>query len=530
MSVKKQETKNNSMKKLFLLIFIISFSIKGQDLTVSSGGSLIITKSDFISISGNFTNNGSVTLDSGSDEFSSILVGGSSTGAIKYHRYVNEAGSNEWDLIGAPVSNLSINSFANENNSTLAINKSTYAIGVYDNATDTWTNYTTSTAAGAGNFNIGQGYQMASISGAPMVFTGGIKTSDQTVPIQNNDAANSGTGRRWNLVANPFPSYLNGNNDADALNNFLTVNTSKLDDAYEAIYGYNANGTGYTIYNHIYNSNTAVYIAPGQAFFIAAANTNSDTVSFTKAMQTATGDDDFIKHKAIITNYEMVLKLYHESTELGATKFYFEQGLNLSLDPGYDAGAFNQAAPITSRLAEQDQGVGFAINAVAIDNMYNISIPIVINQPQDQTFKVVLANSNIPEDINVYLEDVQNNTITLLEERDFELSAQNELNEVGRFFVHLTTKTLSNKRTISNPFINVFKANEQNFITIEGLTSKVTETSVRLYNILGIEVRFKTLKNTTNTQKISTKYLAQGMYIVKVKSGRKVLTKKLIIE
>ena len=518
------------MKKLFILIFVISFSINGQDLTVSNGGLLSIPKSDFISISGNFTNHGSVTLNSGSDEFSSILVGGSSTGAIMYHRYVNEVGSNEWDLIGAPVSNLSINSFTDDNNSTLATSESTYAIGVYNNATDTWTNYTTSTAVNAGSFNAGQGYQMATIDGASMVFTGNIATSDQTVPIQNNDAANSGAGRRWNLVANPFPSYLNGNNDADALNNFLTVNTSKLDDAYEAIYGYNANGTGYTIYNHIYNSNTAVYIAPGQAFFIAATDTNSDTVSFTKAMQTASGDDDFIQHKAITTNYEMSLKLYQESKELGDTKFYFEQGLTLDLDPGYDAGAFDQAAVITSRLVRQDQGVGFAINAVAIENMYNISIPLVINQPQDQTFKVVLANSNIPEDINVYLEDSQNNTMTLLQEQDFKLSAQNELSEVGRFFVHLTTKTLSNNRTISNPFINVFKAKGQNFITIEGLTLKGAETSVRLYNILGIEVCFKILKNTTNTQKISTKYLAQGIYIVKVKSGRKVLTKKLIIE
>ena len=43
---------------------------------------------------------------------------------------------------------------------TLATNGVQYAVGEYDNSNNTWTNYTTGTGVGgAGNFDIGKGYQ-----------------------------------------------------------------------------------------------------------------------------------------------------------------------------------------------------------------------------------------------------------------------------------------------------------------------------------------------------------------------------------
>ena len=63
-----------------------------SNLTIDSGGSLTVAKNSDLTLSGNFTNNGTMTLNSESDEFSSIIVGGSSTGDIVYNRYVNTVG------------------------------------------------------------------------------------------------------------------------------------------------------------------------------------------------------------------------------------------------------------------------------------------------------------------------------------------------------------------------------------------------------------------------------------------------------
>jgi len=512
------------MRNLFIIFLLLSISVKGQDLTIKSGINIIVKKTSYIKVPGNFSNtaNGTVTLNSDSDEFSSIIVGGTATGNIIYNRYVNIVGAGEWDLIGSPVSGLTINSFITETNNAAAIatNGSLYAVGSYDNTSDTWTN---ATAATAGNLNLGQGYQMATLGGATLAFTGTIATGNQTVAIQNNNAANSGAGRRWNLVSNPYPSYINGNGNADATHNFITVNTLKLDDSFEAIYGYNADGTGYTIYNQI--SNTPLYVAPGQAFFIAADNTTEDTVLFTPAMQTVMGGDDFIAGKTATISYEAVLKLYHDTTEIAETKFYFEEGLTLGLDPGYDAGAFNQAAAITSRLLEGDQGINLSINAMDVAHMNSVTIPIIINQQEGQTFKVSIANNSLSEEVNIYLEDTLNGTITLLQEKEFELTAQNALSGAGRFYIHLTTNALSNEDSLNKTLVNIYKGKGNNFVTIAGLRSEAT---IKLYSILGKEVRVKTL--TTSTETLSTNGLSSGIYIIQLKSNNQLLTKKIQID
>ena len=517
------------MKKLILLLCFVSFLTKAQNITVALGKSFTVEKTGSVTMSGNFSNSGAFTLNSDSDEFSSIIIGGSVSGNITYNRYVNPVGTNEWDLIGSPVDGLSISAFASTNSSTLATNGSAYAIGEYNNVTDTWTNYTTSTIGSSGNFDIGKGYQMGSIGSGSgiLVFTGSPASTNQTQSIINNDAANSGTGRRWNLVANPFPSYIQGNANAHATNNFLTVNSDKLDDSYEAIYGYDADGTGYTIYNNI---SGALLLSPGQGFMIASDNTNSDNISFTTDMRTIVGGDDFItSSRAMQDSYELILKLYDGDTEIDNTRFYFKEGLNLGLDPGYDAGHFNQSASLMSRLVDEDKGVGFAVNAMGLESINDVVIPLVVNRESGNGFKISIHTNGIYESTNIYLEDNQLGTMTLLNEQDFELTPQDNLNGAGRFFVHLTSTSLSIEDDIETHLLNVYKSDINNFITVEGTANQSNQINLRLYNILGKEVVSKTLANNINTQTISTQGLATGIYVIKLKSGNTVLTKKLII-
>jgi len=520
------------MKKLILLITMVSFTLQAQNLTVSSGTSFTVDKTGSVTITGNFSNSGTFTLNSDADEFSSIIVSGSSTGNIDYNRYVNAVGTDEWDLIGSPLDAVSISTFVTANTTgtaTLATNGSAYAVGEYDNATDTWTNYTTSTVGAAGNFDIGKGYQMASVDGGTGIlkFTGTVASTTQTQAIINNDAANSNAGRRWNLIANPFPSYVQGNSNADGSNNFLTVNADKLDDSFEAVYGYDADGTGYTIYN---NSSGALRLAPGQAFMVASDDTSSDNLSFTTAMRTAVGGDDLIVGDVLEDSFELILKLYEGDTEIDYTRFYFKDGLTLGLDPGYDAGHFNEEASLMSRLLEEDEGVGFAINAMGLENVNNVVVPIVIYREAGTDFRIGIDTFGIYAGTNVYLEDNVQGTMTLLNEGDFELNPESILSEAGRFFIHLTEDTFSNEDEVETNLLNVFKADYNNFITIEGLAMQSGNTNVKLYGLLGREILSTSLNNLTNTQIISTETIATGVYVIKLQSGNRVLTKKLIIK
>jgi hypothetical protein len=493
-----------------------------NNITVDSGGSLTIAKNSDFTISGNFTNNGTVTLNSDADEFASIIVGGTSSGDIIYNRYVNTQGTDEWDLIGAPVDGLSISSFVTANSSPLAASGSTYAVGVYDNSDGSWTNYTSSTVGAAGNFDIGKGYQMATASGATMAFTGTIATTDQTQSIINN--AGSG-GSRWNLVANPYPSYLNANTSAHATNNFLSVNSGVIDNSYLAVYGYDADGTGYTIYN---NTSSATHIAPGQAFFVAAASSSSASLSFTEAMQTTTGGDDFIVGLSANTSSTFYLKLYEDQDFIADTRFYFDSNLTLGLDPGYDAGSLSQSTTIGSRLVEEDQGITIGINAMGIDSLEEVTIPLVINRAAGVAFRVSLEGATIPQGTKVYLEDTQQATFTDLRAGDFTLNPQSELSGMGRFYLRLGSIALSvDELEASN--ISVYKQKAEKHITIEGLDN-VTKASVKLYNLLGQELLRQDLEANIPTQKISTAGITTGVYVVKLSVNGKKITKKVIVD
>ena len=512
----------------------ISTDISITDLTVKANGVLDIEATGSLALSGNFSNSGTVTMNSNSDEFSAIKVDGLTSGNITYNRFVNIAATNEWDLIGSPVDGLSISSFVSTNTSgtaTLATNGSAYAVGYYDNSVDTWTNYTTGTVGDAGNFDIGKGYQMGTVSGGTQIlaFTGTISSSDESQSVINNNAANSGSGRRWNLVANPYPSYINANDDADNTNNFLTSNASKIDTNFFAIYGWDADGSGYTARGHDYNSNSAVYFAPGQAFFIASDDTSGENITFTEAMQTVSpaSGDDFISGDPIEPT-EIFLRLYNYDEFIEDAHIKFQDNMTLGLDPGYDLGDYFQGSAISSRLVENDEGINFAHQQLPVGAMENAVIPLIINQSAGQEFRVNLHTVTIP-DPNVYLEDVEMGTFTNLYEGDFVLIPTSDLEGAGRFFIHMSADTMSNEE-VSTSMLNAYKEIDASYITIEGLATQSNETKVSLYNILGREVLSTTLNNNMNTQTISTVGLSSGIYVIELESGTDRLTKKLLIQ
>ncbi len=512
------------MKKLILLVSLLSFSMHSQNVTVNSGRSFTIQSTSSLTVGANFTNtSGTVTLHSDSDEFSSLMVRGAASGDITYNRYVNIVGPGEWDLVGAPVSGMAFSSLITDAN--IATNGSgVYAVGAYDNTLDTWTNATNATT---GDLALGQGYQMATTSGGTLSFTGAIANGDQSVIINNNNAANSGSGRRWNLIANPFASYLNANSNADGTNNFLTANAAAIDDNFEAIYGWKADGTGYEIYN---NTTAATYIAPGQGFFVAAAGSGENkTISFTQAMQTVTGADDFVAARSS-ASYELVLDMHGDAVKVADTKFYFKEGLTLGLDPGYDAGAFNQSSGLSSRLVEQDNVIGMGINAMPTDAMSNVIVPLAINQEANIALEIQIANSTIPEDINVYIEDTVENTFTLLTNESFELLTQTTLSGAGRFYLHFTTGVLSIDTVSSSSLVSAYKGKGNAYISLEGLQQFSQPTKLTLYNVLGMKILSKTIKNASQKELLSTLGVKKGVYILKVQAENIVFTKKLAIE
>ena len=472
--------------------------------------------------------NGTIFMDSNKTEFSSFISAQSVNTPISYNRWVNSVsnGSTGWDLVGSPASGVTINSISGD--SDLATNGSsptTYALGSFSNTDLSWSNVNSDDTSGT--LTSGQGYQMATTSGGTITFNGSVLTTTQTVSITNNNPNDNGdsnlTGSRWNLIANPFPSYINANSNANA-NNFLSDNAAVINDSYEALYGYNADG-GYTVINN--TTSSATYIAPGQGFFVASV-VGGGTITFDANTRTTTGGDDFVPNRMANTSQEFYLRLYEDDNLIEDNKFYFDNGLTLGLDPGYDAGAFDQNMDIMSRLSEDDQGVGFSINAMGLNSLEtNTVIPLVFNRTAGVEFSVSFEDASIPEGVGIYLQDTLLETLTDLRAEDFTLTPGSDLSDMGRFYVVIGNTSLGGN-DLEASYISIYKAASEDHITIEGLLN-VEKANVQLFNIIGQEVLNTTLQSNQSIQSISTAGLTTGVYIIKLQADSSVISKKLII-
>ena len=490
-----------------------------------------------------FTNTGTVDLASTSQAFASLMFNGTYSGNVnnmQYSRFVegHDSGNGAWDLIGPPLNGMGIATFISSN-ADLADNPSNddFGIGPFSN-TSGWSTYATSDVD-FDNFSVGTGYQMATTSGSNVEFKGTVATSNVNVTIVSNetDPWGSGNPNRFNLVANPYPAYINANSNAGS-DNVITQNLSALHEGvHQAIWYWDgAANSGTGAYSTITNATATKYVAPGQAFMVGAKGDTGDsnTFTFTAAMQNSSGSgDDFYAGDIMDEDRGELFITLQQQNKIKETEIYFIDEGSDGIDSSYDGALIDLADStfqIFSRiLNEEDNGTKISVNALSYSEMWDKVIPIGINALGGEEMTIGISHRTTPADLNIYLEDAQQATMTNLLDGDYVLTPTSDLSGVGRFFIHMTADTMSNE-DVSTSMLNAYKEIDASYITIEGLATQTNETNVSLYNILGREVLSTTLNNNMNTQTISTVGLSTGIYVIELESGTDRLTKKLLIQ
>ncbi|MFK7781529.1 hypothetical protein, partial [Psychroserpens sp.] len=207
-------------------------AIFDSDLTVNT---LIVNPGASASVNAGtmLTVNNGVTLESNSTSYSSLIQDGTVVGAMTYERHVNINGSGTTgsnDLVSAPLTGQPFNALATANPNILN-NGTLYLFGPFEKNTGQFVTW-----AGTDTFTLdaGVGYRAATSDNSTVTFTGTAENGTVT-----NNIVNQGTNNEeWNLVGNPYPSYLN-------VQQFLLgdagsglVNIQLFDPPTAAIYGY----------------------------------------------------------------------------------------------------------------------------------------------------------------------------------------------------------------------------------------------------------------------------------------------------
>ncbi|WP_405575899.1 LamG-like jellyroll fold domain-containing protein [Winogradskyella sp. Asnod2-B02-A] len=469
-----------------------------------------------------------ITLNSTSTSYSSLLIGasGNVSGTINYNRFVNSNSLGN-DLISSPLSGETWSDFLSpENATTLLDNGGTpaiYAFAPFDKTTGDYENYDVNTTA---ILSSGSGYRVATDTGETLMFSGTMPT-DVSVNIMNTPA----TFAQWNLVGNPYPSYINVH---AFLNHEVDAGISNLDlftNASAAIYGYNANTENkWTIYN-LANTTVSTVIAPGQGFFVTADATYESVynLEFTTAMQTIGTSDDFIAGRNAVLELMYLTIDLSSNTNTYSTDVYFNANASEGLDKGYDADLWGSVVPefsIYSHLVQDNTGKPVALQALNTTNLSDVSISLGVHTNQGEQITFSISETTLPATVNVFLDDVLTNTSTLLNNSDYTITPSTDLSGTGRFFLRTTEEALS---VADNNFdaINIFYEKRTKDVLINGRIQN--NTVVEVYDMQGRKVLSKSLDAAVLENRIHVTSLNDGVYVVNLKNSSKQKTQKIII-
>lgn len=506
------------------------------DLNIHSGANLIVSTGATLNIDGD------LNMYSESDSYSGLILKGTIavSGTSKYHRYTNSE-LNGNDLIAPPLSGQSWTSFLtndnNYNSDVLLSNgeaqpNTTYLFGPFEKGnTDDYLlyNYNTSTTLSSGTgYRVGTNTSLDEGLGEALIFAGSIVTGSITAPIENDF---TGDFPEWNLIGNPYPSYIDVNTFLNHIGSASGVsNLSLLDEDTAAIYGYDANntdgsGSNWTITNLV---DGPTLIAPGQGFFVSS-NSSSADLEFTPNMQTVGNSDDFIIGRTSSDVNFIKIRLSTASDSCLASVF-FHDSASLGLDRGFDASVFGGNVPefaLYSHLVEDNEGVPMAVQTVNSSNLSDVIIPLGVNVNQGAQLTFSIADMSLPASVNVYLDDMVANTSTLLINNDYVMLPTAATSETGRFFLRISEDALS---TTGNNLhtLNIFVLNSSKELIVSGRLQE--NTQLDLYDIQGRKVLATELNSSIIENRINIASLSGGIYIVNLQYETGQKSKKVVIK
>ena len=413
--------------------------------------------------------------------------------------YSRNLPTTNWYLVGAPVSGetqqdiIANHTFATGSGANLGI-------GLYtNNAVDPWTYANLSST---GSVVPGYGFSVKLAAPGDVSITGNLITTNYGLPVS------TGSRNNFNLLGNPYTCYFNSTGLASD-NSVISNSTFWF-----------WNGTQYVTHN---NANP-IEIAPAQGFFIEA-NANDNVIFFTNK-QSHQGTETFMK-EAPKPSFKLLLQS-EENTS--STQVFYIDGKTTGHDNGYDSKMFGGTTydfAVFTELISDNNGEKLAIQTLPNNDFENMVIPVGVISKANKTLTFSVESLNIPESINVFLEDKINNRFIDLSNENYKITLAEEVNGVGKFYIHTkSAKSLSAETNLNPDNISVFKTDNSN-LRVTGLPEG--NTKLTIFNMLGKKVKQVSF-NSTGVKNISLPKLASGVYLVNIKANNSKVNKKIILE
>jgi hypothetical protein len=427
------------------------------------------------------------------------------------------------DIIAPPVSNENIDHFLSNNLNSILNNGTFFAINPFNNGGFGWGDSFIITSES--DLIPGNGYAMATPpnNSQTVRFTGNIETGNVNTLLSKSQTA-------WNVVGNPYTSYLN-------VNDFLQTNAASIADEYMAVIGQRntEDGALYEYYNLASAYVDNVNIAPGQGFYVAAKNNNA-IVNFTPTMRTLHSNNNASETatpSSETNKYKLRLNLI-KGNEVRYTQFYFFNNNNNSsegFDTGYDANIYDQDNNfnIYSNLLANSNNEKLAIQTLPLNNVEESIIPIGLEAQAGDQLTFSINNIDLPPNTIVWLEDRDSsNWNELTNSSTFTLNVTETISGSGRFYLHFENDTVlsSNEFELNNISIKSIFNTEQILITGDLLET----TQVNIYDVNGRLILKTSVDNFASTNRIDVTHINKGVYIIELKNTYQTVSQQVLIQ
>jgi len=452
-----------------------------------------------------------ITVESGA----SFIAQGTVTGTLTYERTLT---TSDWYLVSSPVVGQDEDDFVTSNNlqeSSTQVGR--FALGTYNTANDEWDYYEGDT--GSATLTSGIGYTVnLEASAGDLVYSGTMLTDDLT-PINLNIA-----GGGFNLVGNPYPSYL----DSNALLT-LSGNSDSLDEQTIWVWDQSANGGAGAYIAKIAVENFQV--APGQGFFVKSDGV-AGTLTINEAFQSHQTTDTFLRSSN--TRPEIHLTATNGTGEMN-TKIYYIEGTTTGFDNGFDGSVFGGSGSdgfnVYTKEVTHDTGNDLAIQSLPPNDYENMVIPIGLNASAGSEITFQLETVDFPSELKIYLEDTLNNTFTQLNETgaSYQVTMSSDVNGAGRFYLHTTTSSLSNGGIDVLSDVSLYVNNNTKQLVIQGLEID-EKAQISIYDLTGKLVFSEETIIQQGNNMISINRIASSIYVVQLQTEKGKLDKKIVVE
>ncbi len=373
-------------------------------------------------------------------------------------------------------------------------------------------------------FNVLKGYISASTTGSAS-FSGTLNTGSQSITVTRSSTNTSKPG--FNLIGNPYPSYLNANN---AINNATKMDKTiwyrtKVGSVYyfESVNTTTGEGTN----NSGAGAVTGI-IPPMQAFWVRVSpNYTSETLTFDNTMRSHASGSNPLKVRSLSNTTQQVLRLQvSNGTNNDETIIYTDLNAQNGFDE-YDSRKMSNTNPLIPEIyttAGIEQLVINGLNSITPDQ--EILLGFVPGSATTFSLKATQV-SNFEPGTQILLKDYATGAMQdITDGLAYNFSPDNSVPAASRFALVFRSPSISTGvNTAADSGIRV-SVNGNNQISVNYTGDLKGDSYVGVYNTIGQKLAVKQLNKSVT---VIDNPLVSGVYFVTVSSKGSSVTQKVVV-